>query len=450
MQSVLTDFYAAIHTQNGYALAASLTPAAPVNVPNRLRDIVQSCDAYSVLNLVHSAVLGLHLPQDATTAWTEIYVAYWKAVKELLTVEQAQSSSTYNVDSKGTAANRSTIYEAWSDLDSAIYRAYQRSILPAWTLPCAYSTARYLRLFAIKADEEAQGTKTNGITANFSFNEDAVDDSIGHKTLEDAARKLNRSFALCLNDVSPIQESRKWGIYYLAGLLFKSYFKMNASHLAKGVIKTVQAKQQDLPPLENCPKSHQTVYKYYMGVISFLDEDYVMAERHLQAAYDLCHRGSVKNLQLILTYLIPTRLLTLSVLPKAALLDMHTGLRNLFAPLTKCIKRGDLAGFDAAMTASEDEFVKRRIYLTLERGRDICLRNLIRKVYLAGGYEPIKDGQDVAAARTRRSRVPVAEVITAIRKAGEKDIGTDEAECYLANLIYKVSRDTIKRLAMAS
>lgn len=103
----------------------------------------------------------------------------------------------------------------------------------------------------------------------------------------------------------------------------------------------------------------------------------------------------------------------------------------------QCIRRGDLTGFDEALAAGEDEFVKRRIYLTLERGRDIALRNLFRKVFLAGGFEEPKDG----AHPLRRTRVPVAEFGTAIRmgsKTQEHQLDNDEVECLLANMIYKV------------
>ena len=89
--------------------------------------------------------------------------------------------------------------------------------------------------------------------------------------------------------------------------------------------------------------------------------------------------------RLILTYLIPCHLLTTHTLPTQALLQPYPRLQNLFLPLSRCIKQGDLSGFDAALAAGEDEFVKRRIYLTLERGRDIALRNLLRKVFVAGG-----------------------------------------------------------------
>jgi hypothetical protein len=104
-------------------------------------------------------------------------------------------------------------------------------------------------------------------------------------------------------------------------------------------------------------------------------------------------------------------------------------------PLSRCIKKGDLSGFDAALVAGEDEFVKRRIYLTLERGRDIALRNLLRKVFIAGGFEEAKDAN---TPPVRRTRIPVAEFGAAISLGSKETMDSDEVECLLANMIYKV------------
>lgn len=81
--------------------------------------------------------------------------------------------------------------------------------------------------------------------------------------------------------------------------------------------------------------------------------------------------------------------------------------------------------------------MKRRIYLTLERGRDIALRNLLRKVFIAGGFEEPKEP---GAKPIRRTRVPVAEFAAAISLGSQEKLDTDEVECLLANMIYKVSR----------
>ena len=97
---------------------------------------------------------------------------------------------------------------------------------------------------------------------------------------------------------------------------------------------------------------------------------------------------------------------------------------------------GELHAFDLALQNGEDEFVKRRIYLTLERGRDIALRNLLRKVFIAGGFEESKEPSEKAI---RRTRIPVGEFAAAISLGSRETIDIDEVECLIANMIYKVS-----------
>lgn len=197
-----------------------------------------------------------------------------------------------------------------------------------------------------------------------------------------------------------------------------------------------------MPPLSAFPKSHQVTFKYYNGVLAFLEEDYAAAEEFLLSAYEMCNVKATKNLQLILTYLIPTKMLTLHRLPTPALLKQSPALERLFSPICSAIKRADLHAFNAAMEQGEDEFVKRRIYLTLERGRDILIRNLFRKVFLAGGFDPPKESD--TDGPVRRTRVPVHEFAAALRMAGaevdngEGGVDTDEVECVIANSIYKV------------
>jgi hypothetical protein len=73
--------------------------------------------------------------------------------------------------------------------------------------------------------------------------------------------------------------------------------------------------------------------------------------------------------------------------------------------------------------------------LTLERGRDIALRNLLRKVFITGGFEEAKDAN---TPPVRRTRIPVAEFGAAISLGSKETMDSDEVECLLANMIYKV------------
>ncbi|KAF3913871.1 hypothetical protein ABW21_db0203436 [Orbilia brochopaga] len=178
-----------------------------------------------------------------------------------------------------------------------------------------------------------------------------------------------------------------------------------------------------MPDLLDFRTSDVVTFKYYCGVIAFLDEDYVKAEEHLDMAYRLCHKDAQKNKELILTYLIPTKLLTRRQLPSAALLQPYPLLESLFLPLATCIKSGNIREYDEHLAKGEDWFVKKRIFLTLERGRDITLRNLFRKVYLAAGQS--------------KTRIPVDHFRAAVSWKSGVDVESEEVECFLANMMYK-------------
>ena len=129
-------------------------------------------------------------------------------------------------------------------------------------------------------------------------------------------------------------------------------------------------------------------------------------------------------------YLIPTRLLTKQLLPTKALLSRYPRLEYLFLPFTQCIKAGNLKKFDEALAAGEEDFVKRRIYLTLERGREVVLRNLFRRTYMLQ-----------TAELPAKSRVPLELFRVAVEVSsglGKGEMEAEEVECLLANMIYTV------------
>ena len=160
------------------------------------------------------------------------------------------------------------------------------------------------------------------------------------------------------------------------------------------------------------------------------------------SSIDLIESESVSHyIRLILTYLIPCCLITKHSIPTHALLSSYPSLQKIFEPLVTCIKRGDPSGFDKALADGHAEFVKRRIFLTLERGRDIATRNLLRKVYMAQGYEELKEGQS-EANRIRKSRIPLSHFAVALRMglggASRPPLEDTEVESMIANMVYKV------------
>lgn len=56
-------------------------------------------------------------------------------------------------------------------------------------------------------------------------------------------------------------------------LLVLTSIQLKAISLSKNVVRSIEA-QNDLPAFHLYPASHRVTYKYYLGVISFLQEDY--------------------------------------------------------------------------------------------------------------------------------------------------------------------------------
>ncbi|KAI9892144.1 MAG: COP9 signalosome (CSN) subunit [Vezdaea aestivalis] len=429
MDDRLIGFISAYSQLSGPLLAATIDPYAP-GFPSQ-HAFSRSTNAASVRSDLHGYLsdtykspLRSNIEADG---WVEIFASLWSASGAIAAAEDAERA-------KGKA-DWARVFDGWKEVVTAMIRGYTHCEFEAWTVPCLYVVGRCLRTYAAKADRMVRDA---GVVSA-GFLEDVVEEGGKNERLEEAARMINRIFQICLSDRAPLDESRKWGIYYTTNLLFRTYFKLNSISLCKNILRALAATNTDLPPLSAFPKSHQVTYKYYLGVIHFLEEDYKTAEKHLTEAYSLCPLSAHHNCELILTYLIPCRLLTSQQLPSPSLLASYPRLRTLFTPLSSCIKLGNLSGFDAALSKGEAEFVRRRIYLTLERGRDIALRNLLRKVFLEGGMTKGADG-----ALIRRTRIPVREFGVAIglgqaggRRRGGEETERDEVECLLAGMIYK-------------
>ncbi|ROV96363.1 hypothetical protein VPNG_09049 [Cytospora leucostoma] len=423
MDFIFQDFSTAIAEGNGYQLAQTLSPELP---PETLKIIWKSTNHHDAKGYIRRNLKNvsspLRLAADELDAWTDVYLAYWKAAGAILAVQR-----------EIVAPGRPSwvnVYETWKDMTLLLKRGYQNFGFGAWTIPCLYAAGKYLRVFAIKADDEWSANSADHAAA--TFGDDFDPEMEAHQRLEDCARHLNGLFSLCLTDRAPIEESRIWGIYYIINLLFKTYFKLNQASLSRTILKNLHAYQGKMPQLDQFPKSQQVTFKYYEGVLFFLEENYVEAERRLAEALSICHKDSRRNKELILTYLIPCHLLTTHTLPTQELLEPYPHLQKLFLPLARCIKKGDLHAFDQALKDGEDEFVKRRIYLPLERAHDTCLRNLLRKTFLAGGFD------DAAAdPPVRRTRIPLVEFTAALSLGNKQQTDSDEVECQIANMIYK-------------
>lgn len=425
MEFTFGTFHQALYQRSGPVLAGTLTPIPPAHDPTLLRRFHKDSNVFSIQNDIQHfiKVPQSYLAKGEANAWIDIYVAYWKAIGEILRAETGHHRDDWAIK----------VYETWKEVTNLLIRGFSHAGFGAWLMPCLYTAGKYLRVFAIKADEE-KATKVGNGTVKMEEDILADDIAVGlekNEMLEDAARVINKIFTLCISDRAPIEDSRKWGLYYTTNLLFKTYFKLNSISLSKNCLRALHSAKSDMPPMEAFPKSHIVTFRYYVGVIQFLDEEYLRAEENLTAAWHMCHKSAHRNKELLLTYLIPTHLHTTLTLPTPSLLSHLPYLAPIFHPLLSSIKLGNLRAFSADLALNESTFVKRRIYLSLERARDICLRNLLRKVWLLqGGKENTRVKVGVFAAGVRFSMYGDDGM-----EGGEME--DEEVECLVAGLIYK-------------
>lgn len=268
MDSLFRDFGEATSKRAGYQLASTFTPEAPSSDPDRLLKIWRSTNYHEARNLIkrniQRATSSTGLSRSTVEGWVEVYYLFWKAIGEILTVTGQLG------DNDTTSWTK--VFETWRDLTTAITRGYTNHGFEAWSIPCVYVIGKYLRIFAIKADDERS---KNANDQGASFQDDFDPETEKHQHLEDCARQLNRIFTLCLSDRTPdLAESRTWGIYGVINLLFKTYFRLNSASLSRNVLKALNAYQGDMPALDSFPLSQQVTFKYYQGVLFFLEENY--------------------------------------------------------------------------------------------------------------------------------------------------------------------------------
>lgn len=196
MDDIFETFRQGVREEKGYLLASSLTPEVSIGNPHRLHAFFSASNSSKIETDIRYAIIynnDVRLTKAEGKAWLEVFVCYWKAIGELLAAEELSQQGRDN--NSGWAK----VYEAWREVVNTLIRGYQAGTFEAWTIPCLYTAGKYLRLFAIKADEQAERQK-GSVTFNAGFQDDVVGSLGKHEKLEDAARQINRMFSLCISD----------------------------------------------------------------------------------------------------------------------------------------------------------------------------------------------------------------------------------------------------------
>jgi len=197
MDALWVDFATAQNTRDGYLLATTITPDPPKSDPARLYNFRRSSNEHSIQTDLRYKLQynpRLQLDKKEAGAWLDVYAAFYSFTGKLLTAEEAQNAG------KSRDADWNVVYESWRDVLNAVHRGYSNNVFEAWTIPCLYVVGKYLRTFAIKADEKAASQRDSGLAFGGIQEEDAFNVGSKNEKLEDAARQINRLFSLCLSD----------------------------------------------------------------------------------------------------------------------------------------------------------------------------------------------------------------------------------------------------------
>ncbi|TPX68261.1 hypothetical protein SpCBS45565_g03237 [Spizellomyces sp. 'palustris'] len=394
LQSYLARISNSLDTENGAQLA-SLVKVNDAHAKT-LQLVVRSMKVQALESAVRNRL-------DET--WAEVVCGHLKVLKEMA---NATGSNGFGSES-GSSVDIPEVLAA--ELQNSTAQSFHQ-FFPSqtrWCLPVLYALNGDLWSLSAQADDASRKRGSKG------------------GRLEEAARTMNKAFSYCVTDrFSPLERSRKWGTYHIVNLLFKTYFKLTQTNLCSTILRSVAA--GDLPGLERYPIADQVTFKFYVGVLSFYNEQYKKAEEELSFA--LWHSPTGKGKQarkrnekiriLILNYLIPTRFI-LGFLPSASLFIKYPALDYLYGNFALAIRRGDVRLFDETLYRLQRDLINRGTYLTVERARALAARMLFKKVWLIN---------------KRSTRIPMAQFQRALHLAGT-DVTPDAVACMLANMIDK-------------
>lgn len=192
MDTILGIFRESYAEESGYKLAESITPVAPANDAGLLYEFYRSSSIYELPGDLKAGIIyqnDVRIQKQEANGWIELYSAYWKAIGELLAVEESINQRKL--------ADWKKVYDAWKEVLNVLLRGYQTQLFAAWTIPCLYVVGKYLRNFAIKADEQEKSAD-NGPSFNEGFQEELGGGK--NECLQDAARQVNKIFSACISD----------------------------------------------------------------------------------------------------------------------------------------------------------------------------------------------------------------------------------------------------------
>lgn len=96
MDKLFREFGQAMQRYNGKELALTLSPVAPADDPYRLRNICNGANHHDAKAVIKRKIQNNSdgLSHGEVMGWTEVYYAYWKALGQILLVQDEQNGNS--------------------------------------------------------------------------------------------------------------------------------------------------------------------------------------------------------------------------------------------------------------------------------------------------------------------------------------------------------------------
>ena len=218
--------------------------------------------------------------------------------------------------------------------------------------------------------------------------------------VESSANTIREAFSKCLSersaggpDAPGPPAGRRVGIYLLANLCLRLFFHARKLRSAEQIFGNIYAQS---PPLGRFPASQRVTFLYYLGRYLFANNHFGRAQEALQAAYDQCHARCTAQRRAILVPLVASNII-LGRFPSQKLLSrpeakVPSDIGDVFVPICRAIKLGDLRGFHRALdmdTPQGNWLLDRRVLLQIRNRCEVLVyRSLSRRVFLLSGFNP--------------------------------------------------------------
>eukprot|EP00939_MAST-03C_sp_MAST-3C-sp1_P001383 g1383.t1 len=236
---------------------------------------------------------------------------------------------------------------------------------------------------------------------------------------------MRKAFTMSLKDKSPSPRSRKMATIFIVSILMKICFTLNMLQVCITYIDSVEKyvlRLRTAFPLEGFPKSHTCAYKYYVGRLAMMEGRYEVAEECLTFVLENCHKDSVGNIRRTLIYLVSVKMVR-GVLPSEAMLAKYD--LPSFVALTRAVRTGNIGQFNKIMSDNQTTFIRKGLYFTLESVRLIVYRNLIKRLHFI-----------TVDPEAQMAIMKLSDVVLALQNNEDNEMGNDDAECIVANLIF--------------